>query len=303
MAVMSVLRVTLAVACAQFVLASSPTGLRGAVTNETHAGRPEEAEQIEELSGGVDVPSGAQNESTVALESSASANLTVQAAWGVPAWCLWTPWLCKAPAPAPATAPHRHDGHHGHHGHDDGGASCAAYHCGGYRPNLACQCNSACARHGNCCHDYWQRCTRPPVPAPAPRPPHAPAPAPAAAPSHGGKIMTLYHQTSPELAALILQSGFKPGSSGWCGGGIYFATTPQATYTKAIGPDSHQGFIIEARVNVGRVLHMSKTCDRSMTGQKLWSQHYDSITFNPGDGEEYVVYSKDRVVSMKKYSR
>jgi len=115
--------------------------------------------------------------------------------------------------------------------------------------------------------------------------------------------MTLYHQTSPEIAALILKSHFKPGKEGWCGGGIYFATSPEATNTKAIGPESHTGFIIEAQVDVGKVLHMSKTCDRSMTGQKLQSMNYDSITFNPGDGDEYIIYSSDRVLSMKQYSR
>lgn len=115
--------------------------------------------------------------------------------------------------------------------------------------------------------------------------------------------MTLYHQTSPEVAALILKNGFKPGTQGWCGGGIYFATTPEVTNTKAIGPDSHKGFIIEAQVDVGRVKHMSKTCDRSLTGQTLQNEHYDSVTFNPGDGAEYIVYSKDRVISTKKYSQ
>jgi len=115
--------------------------------------------------------------------------------------------------------------------------------------------------------------------------------------------MTLYHQTSPEIAALILNGGFKPGSAGWCGGGIYFAVTPGATYAKAIGPDSHTGFIIEATVKVGKVLHLPETCDRSMTGQKLASQGYDSVAFNPGDGDEYIIYSNDQVISMKEYSK
>jgi len=115
--------------------------------------------------------------------------------------------------------------------------------------------------------------------------------------------LTLYHQTSPDIAALILKEGFKTGKEGWCGGGIYFATTPEATNTKAIGPESHKGFIIEATVDVGKVLHMPKTCDRSMTGEKLQGMHYDSITFNPGDGDEYIVYSNTRVLSTKKYER
>lgn len=115
--------------------------------------------------------------------------------------------------------------------------------------------------------------------------------------------MTLYHQTSPEIAALILKSNFKPGRAGWCGGGIYFATTPEATETKAIGIDSHTGFIIEAQVDVGTVLHLPKTCDGTMTSQKLQGMHSDSVTFNPGDGDEYVVYSSDRVLSTRQYTR
>jgi len=116
--------------------------------------------------------------------------------------------------------------------------------------------------------------------------------------------MTLYHQTSPEMATLIFKGGFTNGTSGWCGGGIYFATTAEAAYTKAIGADSRQGFIviIEAQVDVGRVKHASKTCD-GIDSDLLQSQNYDSVTFNPGDGDEYMVYSKGRVISVKKYIR
>mmetsp|Transcript_100585 Transcript_100585/g.288822 ORF Transcript_100585/g.288822 Transcript_100585/m.288822 type:complete len:189 (-) Transcript_100585:182-748(-) len=121
--------------------------------------------------------------------------------------------------------------------------------------------------------------------------------------SSKGKVMTLYHQTSPEIAALILKGGFKAGSGGWCGGGIYFATTIADTDQKAIGPHSHTGFIIVATVDVGKVLHLNKTCDRSMTGKKLARRGYNSIVFNPGDGDEHVVYSNDRVISAKAYSR
>eukprot|EP00445_Apocalathium_hangoei_P041535 CAMPEP_0203964216 /NCGR_PEP_ID=MMETSP0359-20131031/94010_1 /ASSEMBLY_ACC=CAM_ASM_000338 /TAXON_ID=268821 /ORGANISM="Scrippsiella Hangoei, Strain SHTV-5" /LENGTH=225 /DNA_ID=CAMNT_0050900515 /DNA_START=84 /DNA_END=761 /DNA_ORIENTATION=- len=119
----------------------------------------------------------------------------------------------------------------------------------------------------------------------------------------GGHVMTLYHQTSPHIGALILKGGFKPGSRGWCGGGIYFATTPEATKTKAIGADSHTGFMIEARVDVGKALLMPATCDRSMTGLKLASKGFDSVKFNPGDGDEYIVYSGARVISTKHYGK
>merc|ERR1712039_906675 len=37
--------------------------------------------------------------------------------------------------------------------------SCANYGCGAtYNPNHRCQCNSACARHGNCCSDFAIAC-------------------------------------------------------------------------------------------------------------------------------------------------
>jgi len=156
--------------------------------------------------------------------------------------------------------------------------SCEDNGCGGYDPSRTCQCNSKCKAYGNCCSDYKKKCA-----------------------ADTGRVIKLYHQTSKKIANLILKGGFKPGRSGWCGGGIYFAKTPGATYKKAIGPDSHKGAIIEAKVNVGRVKHMPKTCDRKMNGKKLRGQGYDSITFNPGDGAEYVVYSNRRIVSMKLY--
>jgi len=120
--------------------------------------------------------------------------------------------------------------------------------------------------------------------------------------SKARKLLTLYHQTSPDIAKLILNSAFRVGTQGWCGGGIYFANSPADTETKAIGPDSHKGFIIEALVDVGHVLDMNSTCDRQMSGPKLWARHYDSIRFDPGDGMEFVVYESDRVLSMKAYS-
>jgi len=114
-------------------------------------------------------------------------------------------------------------------------------------------------------------------------------------------VVTLYHQTSPEIAALILKGGFRPGHAGWCGGGIYFATTPEATKKKAIGTNSHLGFIIEAKVNLGRVLQMPASCDQRMNGRKLHRMGFNSIYFDPGDGPEVVVYSNHRVLSTRPY--
>merc|ERR1711974_421017 len=103
--------------------------------------------------------------------------------------------------------------------------------------------------HGNCCPDYQEVCL-----------------------GAEGQIVTVYHQTNAEDGALILKEGFKPGKVGWCGGAIYFAKTRAETYTKAIGPDSHTGFMIEARVDMGRVLVLDSNC----TGHERVSEGYDS---------------------------
>jgi len=163
--------------------------------------------------------------------------------------------------------------------------SCALYGCGGrYHRSRSCQCNKRCSRHGNCCADYAEQCGAPAEPAPVP-----------GAGGNKGEVVTVYHQTSKKLGPIILETGFKPGSEGWCGGAIYFAKTRAATYTKAIGVDSHQGFMIEAQVDLGRVLHLESKC----IGYERVSEGFDSIIFNPGDGDEIVVYSKDRILSTK----
>jgi len=117
-----------------------------------------------------------------------------------------------------------------------------------------------------------------------------------------GEVVTLYHQTSAEIGALIFEGGFKPGKLGWCGGGIYFAVKPWETYHKAIGPNSHLGFIIEVQVDLGKVRHMPPTCDRSMSAEKMVRDGYDTIRFNPGDGDEIVVYSPESILSIKHFT-
>jgi len=119
---------------------------------------------------------------------------------------------------------------------------------------------------------------------------------------HGKDTMVLYHQTSPEIGPLILKNGFRAGFRGWCGGAIYFARTPEATESKTSALDSHKGFMIEAVVHVGNVRNMSSTCDIWMTGEKLHNAGYDSITFNPVDGDEFVVYCSGQVLSAKQIS-
>jgi len=114
------------------------------------------------------------------------------------------------------------------------------------------------------------------------------------------QVVTGFHQTSQQICDLILKEGFKPGHQGWCGGAIYFATDQAATYTKAIGLDSHLGCMLKVQVDIGKARHMSATCLPSLTEGVLKSWGYDSVLFNPGDGQELVVYDPKRILSIEK---
>mmetsp|Transcript_145412 Transcript_145412/g.205867 ORF Transcript_145412/g.205867 Transcript_145412/m.205867 type:complete len:318 (-) Transcript_145412:131-1084(-) len=142
---------------------------------------------------------------------------------------------------------------------------------------------------------------------------HSPSPPPSSSGSGSdscanraamGDVITVYHQTGCNIGPQILRDGFRLGHSGWCGGGIYFARSPDATTTKAIGPDSHKGFMIEARVRVGNVAygdHKCKINGQSLQGQSLLRAGYDSIEFDPGDGQEVIVYCSSQVISTRQY--
>mmetsp|Transcript_122059 Transcript_122059/g.379972 ORF Transcript_122059/g.379972 Transcript_122059/m.379972 type:complete len:243 (-) Transcript_122059:30-758(-) len=126
-----------------------------------------------------------------------------------------------------------------------------------------------------------------------------------------GRVVTGYHQTSPSIGRAILRGGFRPGHAGYCGGGIYFASSARATGGKAIGYHSHHGFIIKARIALGREKHMGMTCmssrlgvstlSRTPTSHFLAHMHADSFVFNPVDGVEYVIANPHRVLSMHQH--
>lgn len=111
-----------------------------------------------------------------------------------------------------------------------------------------------------------------------------------------GEILTLYHQTDPETAKLIVDSQvFKPGEVGLAGGGIYFATSPEHTNHKA----RSRGTILRAKVKLGSVLELSKTGDRKMNLKKLLAQNKDSVLIRRENGIEYVVYVSDQVFDIE----
>merc|ERR1711933_328992 len=116
------------------------------------------------------------------------------------------------------------------------------------------------------------------------------------------RIMTLYHTTSPQAAESILSGGFRPGRNGWCGGAIYFIDQPYLKKTK-FASTTKTGAIIEAKVDMGRMAKMDKRCN-SRLGHGIWgakSGHYDSLTFNPGDGNEFIIWSNSRVISTRRF--
>jgi len=173
-----------------------------------------------------------------------------------------------------------------------GGVGCWHYGCrSSYHPEFQCQCNKDCGRFRNCCYDYgtcWQ----------TPDSRRRRRRNPSSSPTHTNTV-TGFHQTSPNVCKLIVNSAFRPGSDGHCGGAIYFALSPQATKTKAIGNDSKSGCMIEAKVDVGRVKYEGPRCGHKWTKQEFLQTGYDSIRFDPGDGDELVIYDSSRVKSMK----
>ena len=112
--------------------------------------------------------------------------------------------------------------------------------------------------------------------------------------------MTLYHQTSREIANKILSSGtMLRGSSGLAGGGIYFACSASDTERKA----KQHGVILECTVAVGSIKTVgSSPPDFTFSG--LRSEGYDSVKITGrASGVEYVVYNSDQVLSIRELIR
>mmetsp|Transcript_7553 Transcript_7553/g.17380 ORF Transcript_7553/g.17380 Transcript_7553/m.17380 type:complete len:212 (-) Transcript_7553:123-758(-) len=134
-----------------------------------------------------------------------------------------------------------------------------------------------------------------------------------------GNLWRLYHLTGRSIGPRILKEGFRAGHAGWCGGAIYFGNSPGECYHKAVGAESHQGYMIEAMVDVGRVKRMPWNCYTSIRciqthpsfqghinclsrhnyGHEVHHSGFQSIVFNPGDGNEIVIWDPSQVKSMR----
>jgi len=265
-------------------------GAAAAAANATAAGRGPPA-----LRG-----AGAEVSWAAAAAQAGGGNVTAMAALAPATASHWHGACCdgymqQCGVPAPVPAPQK-------------GGSCAKYGCGTFQEENGCQCNEECQSHCSCCDDYMGMCMQPPsTPAPAPGPAPGPGPGPGPGPAQGPfkkpGVMTLYHTTSPEVAALILKGGFKPGSDGWCGGAIYFLDTPVLPESKYSPTTTKDGAILEAKVDMGRMAIMDDKCSAGYgLGVQAAVEHgFDSVSFDPGDGVEFVIANTSRVRSITRY--
>jgi hypothetical protein len=100
----------------------------------------------------------------------------------------------------------------------------------------------------------------------------------------------LYHCTSRSNADSIKRNGFRCGSSGMTGGGIYFAESISDASRKA----RENGVVLECNVDLGRVMDVGRDGDNSLSLSSVRGRGYDSVRI-PRSGTEYCVYEPHRV--------
>jgi hypothetical protein len=126
---------------------------------------------------------------------------------------------------------------------------------------------------------------------------------PAAGDSHGPHTdlgtRTLHHATNSSAACNILSGGFRCGSSGCVGGGIYFADTPSAAQHKPRNgsvvlraDDVHLGNAFTIRDGVSR-------CDANSVDRSGSVCLPDGAAGGAADAE-YVVFSASRVYNVSR---
>jgi ubiquitin len=106
----------------------------------------------------------------------------------------------------------------------------------------------------------------------------------------------LYHCTSRSNAASIKSSGFRCGSGGLTGGGIYFAESISDASRKA----RQNGVVLECEVNLGRVMDVGFNGNDSLSLSSVRQQGYDSVRI-PRNGTEYCVYEPHRVTFVREH--
>jgi hypothetical protein len=111
-------------------------------------------------------------------------------------------------------------------------------------------------------------------------------------------VRALYHMAAYDVADRILGGeGFKPGTSGLAGAGIYFATTNSDCVHKAQARGGRFK-IIQTRVWLGRVRTIPAHGQSGITLASLQKEGYDSVFIPRGGGDEFVVYDPAQTVPI-----
>jgi len=126
--------------------------------------------------------------------------------------------------------------------------------------------------------------------------------------------LTLYHQTSREVADLIKQTGrLIRGVGGAAGGGVYLAQTAKETEWKA----EHHGVVLECKMKIGNVKRITQHDKKAIpdtTFATLLREGYDSVLLDRGEvpqgphkgeksGDEYVAYSWHQAFVIREVPR
>lgn len=107
----------------------------------------------------------------------------------------------------------------------------------------------------------------------------------------------LYHCTSRECADSIQRHGFRCGSQGLAGGGIYFAESVADASRKA----HNKGVVLECEVDLGRIgSFLGFNGDSSMTLGRLNGMGFDSVEI-PRNGREFCIYEPHRATFISEH--
>mmetsp|Transcript_15431 Transcript_15431/g.34010 ORF Transcript_15431/g.34010 Transcript_15431/m.34010 type:complete len:149 (+) Transcript_15431:49-495(+) len=106
-----------------------------------------------------------------------------------------------------------------------------------------------------------------------------------------GEVKMLYHITSSGEEIKLAEHMVR-GAGGIVGPGMYFADTAVACKAKA----KSKGWLIKARVFLGKSKAMSTAEAQKYTFTELQTEGYDSLVLSGlSSGVEYIVYNKDQV--------
>jgi len=147
-----------------------------------------------------------------------------------------------------------------------------------------------------------------------PAAPAAQGSVPQSGPIQGNNVRKMYQMTSPQNALSIINGHFHVGSGGWCGGAIYMIDHPHLKTSKYNPRTTSTGAYVEITVNLGKLCRYHRTCNDGRSGKCCTGQDgshgiagaaaagCNSIVWDPGDGDEYIIWNTQGVISKQIYS-